>query len=263
MKTKLSLVMSVYNQEKYLKKAIKSIIDQSFKKFEFLILDDGSTDNSWKIIKSFNDPRIKVFRHRQRQGLAKGLNFLIAKTEGEYIGRMDGDDVAYKNRLEKEVGFLDKNPEIALVGSWARIGDQKGRVVGFFKHPTKYIQIRRAILSYNPFVHPTVVFRKKAFKQVGGYNENLFYAQDYDLFLKFVVRYPCANLGQFLLKFRWDPDYKKQKQQHKIGLKIRWKAIKDYGYSKEEVFKLIKPLIFYLVPTAVKKFYWNLRFKAK
>lgn len=262
-KPKVSIILPVFNKEKFLKKAIESILTQTFKNFEFLILDDGSTDNSLKIIKGFKDKRIKVFSNKKRQGLAKGLNFLIKQAKGEYIARMDGDDISLSDRLKEQVRFLDKYFQIALTGSWVKIIDNKGKVVGEFKHPIEYKEIRKIILNYNPFVHPSVMFRKKIFKKLGGYDERLFYSQDYDLFLRFVANYSCANMPKFLLRFRWQPDFKKQKKQHQTALKVRFKAIKEYGYHKKEIIKLIKPFLFYLIPKKFKKLFWQIKFKVK
>lgn len=261
MKPKVSVVMPIFNQESFLKEAIRSILSQTFKNFELLILNDGSTDNSLKIIKSFKDKRIKVFQNRKRQGLARGLNFLIKKARGGYIARMDGDDISLPNRIEEQIKFLDKYPEVVLVGCWAKIINNAGKIIGEFKHPVKHTKIRKAILSYNSFIHPSVMFRKRMFKKLGGYDEKLFYSQDYDLFLRLVIKYPCVNLPKFLLKFRWQEDFDKQRKQHKIALKIRLKAIKEYGYYKKEVFKLIKPLLLCLIPIQIKKFYWQMKFK--
>lgn len=256
-KPKVSFVMSVFNQERFLKKSIKSILNQSFKNFEFLILDDCSTDKSLRIIKSFKDRRIKVFQRQKRQRLAKGLNLLIKQAKGKYICRMDGDDISLVNRLKDQVEFLDKHPQVALVGAWVKIINDKGEIIGEFKHPAKYQKIREIILSRNCFIHPSVVFRKSVFEKIGGYDESLFYSQDYDLFLRLVIKYRCVNLPQFLLKFRWHPDFKKQKEQHQIALKIRLKAIKEYGYQQWEIVKLIKPFIFYLIPIQIKKLHWQ------
>jgi len=249
--------MSVYNQAEYLEKAIKSILDQTLTNFEFLILDDGSTDNSREIINDFKDKRIKFFKNKQRQGLAKGLNRLIKESQGDYIARMDGDDISLPTRLAEEVDFLEKNREVVLVGSWVEIIDKKDRAVGYFKHPSDYQEIRKKILSRNLFIHPSVIFRKEAFNEVGGYDEDLAYSQDYDLFLRMAAKFPCRNISKILLQFRWLGDFTKQKEQHRLALKIILKALREYNYHWWEVFKLIKPAFFYLIPIRIKRFYWR------
>lgn len=255
--------MAVFNQERFLKKAIRSILNQTFRDFKFLILDDGSTDGSFDIIQSFKDRRIKIFQNRKRQGLAKGLNFLIGKAKGKYIARMDGDDISMAARLKEQVEFLDKHPKVALIGCWTKIINDKGAIVGESRRPTEYQKIRKVILASDSFVHPSVMFRKNIFTKIGGYNEDYFYSQDYDLFLRFVIKYPCVNIPQYLLKFRWQSDFEKQKKQHLAALKIRLKAIKEYGYPKREIIKLTKPVFYYLIPFQIKKFYWQAKLKKK
>lgn len=253
--------MPVYNQERYLKKSIKSILNQSFTDFEFLILDDGSSDNSLKIAKSFRDKRIKIFKNIKKQGLTRCLNTLINQSRSEYIARMDGDDISFRNRLKEQVSFLDKNKDVVLLGCWAKIIGREEKIIGEFKYPTKYKQIRKVILSFNPFIHSSVMFRKSVFEKIGGYDKNLFYSQDYDLFLRLVNKFKCVNIPKFLLKFRWDPDFNKQKEQHLTALKIRLKALKEYGYNKEEIVNLIKPLFLYFIPIKIKKLYWQKKLK--
>lgn len=260
-KPKISVVMSIFNQERFLREAVESILSQSFDNFECLISDDCSTDKSLKIIKDFKDKRIKVFQNEKRQGLAKSLNFLISKARGKYIARMDGDDISLSNRLKEQVEFLDKHPRVVLVGSWAKIINKQEKTIGEFKYPIKYKEIRKAILSYNSFIHPSVMFRKDILKKIGGYDESLVYSQDYDLFLRLVIKYRCINIPKFLLKFRWQTDFKKQRMQHWLALQIRLKAIKEYGYQRWEIIKLIKPLLFYLIPVFVKKIYWQKKFR--
>lgn len=259
MKIKVSVIMAIYNQEKYLKEAIESILKQTFKDFEFLVIDDKSTDGSLAIIKNFHDQRIKLFQNKSRLGLSKCLNLLINRARGAYIARMDGDDISFPNRLEKQSAFLNKNPQVVLVGSWAIIINQQGQEVGKLQYPINYQDIKRSILSYNPFIHPSVCFRKEIIQEIGGYDKQLFYCQDYDLFLRLVTKYPCVNIPEFLFKFRWQPDFAKQKKQHLTALKIRLKAIRDYGYRKWEIVKLIQPLLAYLTPTSIKQIYWRLK----
>lgn len=257
MNPKVSIVMPVFNQERFLKESILSILIQSYKNFEFLILDDCSTDKSLNIIKSHKDRRIKLYQNKKRQGITKSLNYLVKTAKGKYIARMDGDDISLPDRLQKQARFLAKHKETALVGSWAKIIDERGMVVSEFKYPTNQKKIRRVILGFNPFIHPSVMFRKKVFEKVGGYDENLLYSQDYDLFLRLVINYPCVNLPFYLLKFRWDPNLEKQKKQHLNALKIRLKAVEKYGYNRREILKLIRPALLYFIPIQIKKIFWQ------
>ena len=259
MSPKISVIMSIFDQDVFLEDAIKSILNQTYNNFELLIIDDCSTDNSLKIINSFNDTRIKIYQNKKRIGLSKNLNFLINKSRGDYIARMDGDDISLASRLEKQIAFLNKNPQVVLVGCWATIINQHGKEVGKLQYLINYQDIKRTILSYNPFIHPSICFRKEIIQEIGGYDEQLFYCQDYDLFLRLAARYSCMNIPEFLFKFRWLPDFTKQKEQHLTALKIRFKAINNYGYNKLEIIKLVRPFVFYLIPTFIKKIYWQLK----
>jgi glycosyltransferase involved in cell wall biosynthesis len=259
----LSVVLPVYNQEKYLKNAIKSILNQSYGGFELLILNDGSIDKSQSIIDSFADKRIRLFKNKKNQGLAKGLNFLISKARGSYIARMDGDDVSNKNRLKKQIDYLKRHQQTALLGTWARIINKNNRIIGKIEYPTKADKIRKKILCDNLFVHPSVIFKKDTFNKLGRYNEKLKYSQDYDLFLRFAVQHGCVNLPDYLIDFRWDPDFNKQREQHRAALQTRIRAVKEYGYSPLELLKLVLPAVKYIIPTKIKRFYWKVSLNEK
>jgi glycosyltransferase involved in cell wall biosynthesis len=124
---KVSVVMSVYNGEKYLCEAIDSILNQTFENFEFLIVNDGSTDRTLEILQSYRDPRIKVINNERNIGLTASLNKGLKIAKGEYVARMDADDVSFPHRLEQQKAFLDRNPRVAMVGSWAEVIDESGK----------------------------------------------------------------------------------------------------------------------------------------
>lgn len=258
---KISVIMSVFDQDVFLKDAIKSILNQTYTNLELLIVDDCSTDNSFKIINSFNDARIKIYQNKKRIGLSKNLNFLINKSKGKYIARMDGDDISEENRLEEQVKFLNNDNQLCLVGCWSKIIDSKNNEIGRLCYPVESSNIREVILSYNPFVHPSIMFRKDTLIKLGGYDEQLILSQDYDLFLRLVIKYRCSNMPKFLFKFRWHPDFAKQKKQHFVALKLRFKAFFSYGYPISESYKIIKPILLYFIPSLFKSYYWRFRLK--
>lgn len=260
---KVSVIMPVFNQAKYLESAIQSILDQTYSNFELLILDDGSNDKSREIIKSFKDKRIKFYSHKQNMGLSKSLNFLINKARGNYIARMDGDDISMPNRLKIQLEFLDRNKKVAIVGSWAKIINDNGQIIGEIKKPSQHFDIRKTILSDNPFIHSSVMFRKEIILALGAYDQRLIYSQDYDLWLRLVIKYKSVNLAKYLLSFRWNPNFKKQQQQHRAALSIRLKSIKEGKFSGLEIYKLLIPILFYLCPTFLKEWYWKIQFNNK
>lgn len=251
--------MSNYNGERFLKESIESIFSQTFKDFEFIIIDDGSTDKSCKIIESYNDSRI-VFLKQKNKGLPASLNSCIKIAKGELIARMDSDDISEKNRLFEQVNFLEKNKDIYLVGSWIKIIDENNKKTGEIKYLTDYNKIIKNMVKKSQFAHPSIMVRKEVFKEF-KYDESYKYAQDYDLFLKISKKYKVANIPKFLLKYRFYNDNyyeKKQKIQEKNALNIRFKAIFKYNYPKWQIIYLIRPIISYCIPIWIKKKLLNL-----
>ena len=181
----ISIVMSVYNGSDYLKHSIKSILNQSFNDFEFLIMDDGSEDETLEIIMEFakKDPRIKFFSKKNR-GLTKSLNFLIKQSKNHYIARMDADDISYKDRLKNQYYFLKKNSNYSLVGSNANLMLSQGNILKKTNLFTSNFFIKKRLKIYNTFIHSSVMFRKNKFLEVNGYDESFPVSQDYDLWLK-------------------------------------------------------------------------------
>lgn len=194
--------MPAYNAERYIKDSIESILNQSERDFEFIIVDDGSTDKTSLIISSFSDPRLRVFKINHC-GLIYSLNFGISKANGEYIARMDVDDISEPNRLKKQADFLDDHPDIALCGSFATIIDENGKVKGRLEYsPIEDKNIRRYALLHNPFIHPTIMIRKKVFDSVGMYKSLFKHVEDYELWTRVLRKYKGATLSEALLKYR-------------------------------------------------------------
>src|SRR6185295_9135648 len=152
----VSVLMSVYNGEKYLKEAMESILNQSFSDFEFLIFNDSSTDSSREIILSYNDPRIVLIDNKKNIGLTKTLNKGISLAKGKYIARMDADDVCHPERLNEQVNYLDKNAEVAVCGTWVQFLNENEVV----KLPTKKNEIKTLLFCNSCLAHPSVMIRK-------------------------------------------------------------------------------------------------------
>ncbi len=207
---KVTVLMPVYNGEKYLREAIDSILNQTFTDFEFLIIDDGSTDSSIKIISSYPDSRIKLIKNDNNQGLVYSLNKGLYLAQGEYIARMDCDDISLPNRLQKQVDFLDNHPEITVLGSYLEFIDINGEklenLAYLSEYPLSHEQIVYAMLYSNPLAHPSIIFKKLDILKLGGYRflkelENC--SEDYDLWLRLADQnYKFANLSDHLVKYR-------------------------------------------------------------
>lgn len=198
---KVTVLMSVYNGEKYLCEAIDSILAQTFSDFEFLIIDDASTDNTKKILSDYSDERIRVFENQENLGLTKSLNVGLALSSGDYIARMDADDISMPKRVETQVKFLERNPDIAAVGTGSYDIDFEGNILAE-KIPVAYPGYSD-LLTVNQFVHGSLLFRKNVLIKEGGYSEEFRYCQDYELMLKLSKKYRLANIQTPLYKLRY------------------------------------------------------------
>jgi len=194
--------MSVYNCVRYVQESIESIIGQTFTDWEFIIMDDGSTDGTRELLtKVCSDPRIKVYR-QENVGLAKSLNRCQNLVKGKYIARQDADDVSFPTRIAKQVAFLDMMPEFGLVGTWAQWTAEDDTCLQILDHPIQNDEIQETLLKTCCFTHGSVTMRKSVFNEVGGYCEDFVLAQDYDLWLRIAEKSKVANIPEVLYTYR-------------------------------------------------------------
>jgi len=174
----ISIIMSTYNSEQYLSKSIESILNQTFKDFEFLILDDGSTDNTPEIVKNYlkKDKRIKFYKNDKNLGLTPSLNALIQSSSGNVIARQDSDDISRENRIQSQIKFLEENNLDACTS--LAISQQSLKKVNNLK---SYLPLNFVIKYRNPFIHGSLILKKNVLNEVGNYDERFKYAQDYKL----------------------------------------------------------------------------------
>ncbi len=213
----ISVVMVVCNVDRFLAESIESILGQSFSDFEFIIVDFGSTDNSKAIISDYaaRDMRIKL-HEIPHCGLAEARNAGCFLAQGEYIAIMDADDVSLPERLAWEVEFMQKHPEVGVLGGAKEWVDAKGQHLFTNGDPTEDGEIRAALPIRCTFCQPTVLLRSDAFAIVNGYRAAFAPAEDYDLWLRISEQFQCANLKQVVLKYRIHPyqvSFRKRKQQ--------------------------------------------------
>jgi glycosyltransferase involved in cell wall biosynthesis len=200
MKTVVTVLMPVYNAEKYLREAIESILSQTLQNFEFLIIDDGSTDSSIEIIKSYSDSRIKLVQNEQNFGITYSLNRGIDLASNELIARMDADDISHPTRLEKQYMYAQKYPEIALISAWIRRISSDGKfekISGLDTYDIYYT----LLFSPRGIYHPVVMFRKGAVLDVGLYSKK--YAEDFNLWCKMIKKYRFHVIPEPLLDYRF------------------------------------------------------------
>jgi glycosyltransferase involved in cell wall biosynthesis len=205
-KPRVSVVMPCHNGLPFLIDAVDSITSQTFEDFELIIVDDASKDGSseWLETRARQDPRIKVLRADKNQGCAKSLNAGARAAAGEWIARMDADDICLPDRLERQLRFVDANPDVVLVGAQVELMDSAGTSLGFPSLPTAHDDIDRSLLYGGwPIVHPVTMFRRSAFERIGGYvDENIGTLEDHDLFIKLAEVGRVANLADVLLRYR-------------------------------------------------------------
>jgi len=200
---KVSVLMPVYNGALYLNESIDSILNQSFINFEFLIINDGSTDNSAFIINSYSDKRIRYIELKQNSGIINALNLGLEQANGDYIVRMDADDIAAPNRIEKQVFFMDEHPEVAVAGSAVEYFGAKS---GIMKVPVTHEEITWSLLFGASFFHPTVILRREILVGLGLYRYPTEYphAEDYALWAELIGKTKFANLPDALLRYRFN-----------------------------------------------------------
>ncbi|MCK4829810.1 glycosyltransferase, partial [bacterium] len=209
----IRVVMPVYNGDKYLKEAIESILQQTYQNFEFIVINDSSTDNTKEILKLYDDPRIMIINNSNNLGLTKSLNKGIKAAKGEYIARMDADDISLPHRFETQVKFLKNNSDYALVGSSYYQIDDREKIRSLIKVLTQNREIKEGLENQNWFGHGSVMMRKDAFHNVGGYHERYKYSQDYDLWLRMAENYKLANIEEPLYCWRSTSHCISQKNQ--------------------------------------------------
>ena len=202
----VSVIMPVYNAEAYLKKAIESILFQTYQNIEFIIIDDCSVDDSKKIISEFEDSRIKIILNNNNLGISASLNKGINASIGKYIARMDADDISLPERIKTQVKYMEKHPKIGLVGTGYYLSDEKGKRKKKYIYPSENFDLRWRLLSGPIFPHPTVMIRKKILMSKKlKYNENLKWAQDYELWTKLLRHTNATNLNKALIEYRQHP----------------------------------------------------------
>lgn len=194
----ITVLMAVYNGEAYLREAIESILDQTFRDFELIIIDDGSTDTSAAIIQNFADQRVKFVKNDTNIGLGASLNRGIELARGTYIARMDADDISLPYRLERQLYFMDKHSEVDVCGSWVESFEGDVKVV--WEAPITDGEIKASLLFSPALYHPTVMFRQT--KGPFHYNEDHFFAQDFELWCRISPYCTFANIDEVLLRYR-------------------------------------------------------------
>ncbi|MBT0549990.1 glycosyltransferase family 2 protein [Riemerella anatipestifer] len=200
----ISVVMSVYNAEEYLEESIDSILNQTYSNFEFIIIDDCSTDSSFAILEEYatKDSRIKLLQKKENkgtQGFIENLNWGLEEARGKYIARMDADDISHPTRFEQQVDFLDNNPNVFIIGAQLDLINEKNEIIGEKLASTDNEEIQERMLKTIQLFHPVIMFRNEGLR----YRDKVWYCEDYELYLRLMSKQKkMANLPIKLLKYR-------------------------------------------------------------
>jgi glycosyltransferase involved in cell wall biosynthesis len=261
----ISVLMPVYNGEKYLKEAIQSILSQSFKDFEFIIVDDGSKDKSWEIIQEYKkiDKRIIPIKNSENLRTSKTLNRGLREINGKYMVRMDADDWSYPDRLEKQFMYMEQNEDIGVSGGTIEICNQNLEVLNKRRYPLTDKEARDIIFRYSPFAHPATIWKTSVIKKAGGYNENIPLSQDYELYFRIGKLAKFGNLPDTILKLRTHQDSSsitRGRYQEQYAIYSRIKAFLELGYDMstfDKFYTFLQMVSMVLIPPRLKFWIFN------
>jgi glycosyltransferase involved in cell wall biosynthesis len=239
---KITVLMPVYNTEKFIEKAINSVLNQTFTDFELLIINDGSTDSSLALIQSFTDDRIKVIS-QPNKGVAAALNNGLTHANADYIARFDADDICRPNRLQVQYDFMLANPDYQIIGSGVDYVSVDGEYI-FTYRPSAltYSEILALNPKICPFIHSSVFYKKEVIIHYGGYNEYAYTFEDHLLWANLIRNEKACNLNQSLIKVRLNPDSITIDEKWRTASfkKIKYTALLHLDISKHDGLKLIE-----------------------
>lgn len=259
----ISVIMPAYNAEKYISESIESILNQSYKNFEFIIIDDCSTDNTWNIILNYVnlDYRIKAYRNSENLKTSKTKNIALSYCTGKYIAVMDADDISEVNRFEKQLEYMEKY-NLDVCGTDLIYFDENGEI-----GRKKYSDVTNTILIESPLCHSSSMIKKELFDKFNNYNQNINVAEDYELWLKFYSK--GAKFGivpEYLFYYRQHPNMSKSNKTKltlKNTIKIKLNAKRNYNlkFGFKGNFRLLAEMILYLFPSKFILFLFYLKNK--
>jgi len=260
--TKVSVLMPIYNGERFLQLAIQSVLNQTYSNFELLIYNDCSIDNSLQIVKSFNDDRIKIFSFKENNGIVYSLNFLLKKAKGGFIARIDADDIWYKDKLEKQLAATNGKNENVFIACFARLIEDKGEPFPTkFKQYSDFNDIKKYLPNSNFIIHSSVLISKDIFEEVGKYRDKYLHTEDYDLWLRILSKgIKIINLPEVLLDYRvsvYSVNFRFRKVQSKNVIRLKFNYWRRNGFKFFYLIELRKDFYYWSFP------YWILRLKLK
>ena len=261
----VSVVMPAYNSEEYISNSVESILNQSYTNFEFIIIDDASTDETHNKLLEFKkiDKRIILVKNKTNEGVTKSLNKAVKIAKGKYIIRMDADDWSYPDRFKLQIELMEKNQDVVISGSYVEICNSNLKVKNLRKYHLYNDTIRKHIFRYSPFAHPATIWKSKVLKE-NLYNEVIMVSQDYELYFRVGKIGGFMNLDKPLLKLRMHDNsvsVRKSGLQLNTTVLIRFNAILMHGYEMsrfDKLYNFLQEIGIGLLPTKMRFLLFNL-----
>lgn len=261
----VSVVMPAYNSGKYITDSIESILNQTYKNIELIIINDCSTDETLSIINSFvkKDSRIKCIDNEVNKKISESLNSGIRLAKGKYIARMDSDDIAMPDRLARQVDYMERHADVVLSGGSIYVCSHDMKIINMRRYNIEDDNIRAKIFRYNQFCHPATIFLTEAVRKAGLYNKVLYDAEDYDLYFRLGQFGKFGNLTDPLLKYRTSSSSVSAVRAHRqelLTIFIRIKAVAEYGYTMkfaDWAYTIAQFISAYIVPSRFKFWIFN------
>jgi glycosyltransferase involved in cell wall biosynthesis len=262
---RVSVILPVYNAEKFLRPALESILEQTFTELEVIAVDDGSRDKSWELLQEYAraDTRVRIFQNAENLKLSKTLNRAISEARGEYVARMDSDDISLPGRVRIQVEYMDAHPKVGVSGGSMQIMNEQGALIGVRRYHLTDAEIRKHLFRYSPFSHPTIILRQSVLAQAGGYDHSFNPAEDYELYFRLGRISKFGNVPQTLLQYRVVPKSMttgSTRAMESKTLEIRRKAVREYGYAMtpiDRMYGFMQWITMFLMPGRVRVWLFN------
>ena len=263
---KVSVLTPVYNTEKYVRQAIESILNQTFKDFEYIIVDDCSTDRTWEIVQEYakRDSRIKLYRNEKNLYIAANRNVCLSKANGKYIVWQDADDISMPQRIEKQFKFMEEHPEVGIVGGYLQFFNDNSDKTTIRKYATDDKMLRKKIFRFSPVGQPGAMVRKKCLDEVGAYDPETPPAEDLDMSFRIGKNYKFANIPEVVVKYREfdnNATFTRLKTIELRTIEIRKKYAKGGSYKmslSDKLYNFLQHISIYLIPPKLKIKIFNL-----
>jgi glycosyltransferase involved in cell wall biosynthesis len=251
----VSVLMSVHDGAPRIEAAIASVLAQTAGDLELIVVDDGSTDATPRLLAAIRDPRLRVTT-QTRTGLTRALNRALGTAQAPLIARLDADDLALPERFARQRAFLERAPDVGLLGTAAREVDDAGRLVRVVQPPVDDAALRRALIRANPFVHSSMMVRRVLLERAGGYDETLPVAQDYDLWMRLARVSRLANLADVLVVRHLGArrvSVEREDDRLRAETRVRWRAVRAGAYPPWCALFAVRPALALALPRPLRR----------